>query len=538
MTSTEADGERERRAYYANIRQELLAPADAIAGYAEILCSEVDRLGLHESLPDANRIAAAAADLHTLVEGVLDIGTAADRQQLSRTAIQDRLRHDLRNPLNAIRGYSEMLLEDIEDLGGGALRSDLERLLTETSEFLAHIDMIVDFSHCDIAPAQTDSMLRMLVETVRPLQVDETHSNATGTVLVVDDNTSNRGLLSRRLIREGHRAIEAESGSKAIQLLQAEDIDLILLDLIMPDMNGFQVLERLKADFRFREIPVIMISGLHETDTAIRCIEAGAEDYLPKPFDPILLRARINASLERKQWHDRERKYLARIEAEKERSDALLRNILPRQIIGRLNNGEAVIADRVDAVTVLFCDLVGFTQIASRLTPVALIRYLNLIFSEFDTLTHALGVEKIKTIGDAYIAVAGLPEPRPDHAQTAAELSLKMLEALNRVNLSLKTQFEVRVGMHTGPVVAGIIGTHKFIYDVWGDTVNIASRLEAHGSPGRIQVSEETRRALEHCYEFEPRGIVDIRGKGKTMTSYLVGRKAIPDKRGDISVPA
>jgi class 3 adenylate cyclase len=296
----------------------------------------------------------------------------------------------------------------------------------------------------------------------------------------------------------------------------------------MPEMNGFQMLERLKADPRWREIPVIMISGLRETDSVIRCIEAGAEDYLPKPFDPVLLRARINASLERKQWHDRERRYLERIEAEKERSEALLHNILPGQIVGRLHGGEAVIADRIDAVTVVFCDLVGFTEIASRLAPVELIANLNSIFSEFDALTGELGVEKIKTIGDAYMAVAGLPEPRPDHAEKAAELSLRMLETLGRVNRRLNAAFEIRIGMHTGPVVAGIIGTHKFIYDVWGDTVNIASRLEAYGSPGRIQVSEQVRRLLERRYAFESRGIVELRGKGRTLTSYLVGRKLNP----------
>ena len=188
--------------------------------------------------------------------------------------------------------------------------------------------------------------------------------------------------------------------------------------------------------------------------------------------------------------------------------------------------GEAVIADRVDEATVLFCDLVGFTRIASQLTALDLIHSLNSIFSEFDALTHTLGVEKIKTIGDAYMAVAGLPEARPDHAETAAELALGMLAALDRVNAASPTRFQVRIGMHTGTVVAGIIGTHKFIYDVWGDTVNIASRLEAGGAPGRIQVSEETRAKLAHRYEFEPRGAIKLRGRGRAVTWFLTGRKA------------
>ena len=146
-------------------------------------------------------------------------------------------------------------------------------------------------------------------------------------------------------------------GPPALEVLEVEDFDLILLDLLMPDLNGFQVLERLKADERWHDIPVIMISGLQETDSVIRCIEAGAEDYLAKPFNPVLLRARISACLERKRWRDRERRYVERIELERQRYETLLRNILPGQIVSRLNNGEVVIADRVEEATILFADL-------------------------------------------------------------------------------------------------------------------------------------------------------------------------------------
>jgi class 3 adenylate cyclase len=514
----ESDEERGRRARLADLRQELLAPADAIVGYAEILSEDARRLELRAALPDIDRLSAAAIDLQRLVRALLDPQGPA--------LAGDRVRHDLRNPLNGIRGYGEMLLEDIYACGGASLREDVEHLLTESAEFLARIDAIVDFARGDRARTGDAGARHPLVRWPRPVANDERRPGLPGTVLVIDDNVSNRSLLTRRLSREGHRAIGIDSGLRALRFLESEKVDLILLDLMMPDLDGFQVLQRLKADERFREIPVIMISGLHETESVIRCIEAGAEDYLPKPFNSVLLRARINASLERKRWHDRERRYLVRIEAEKEKSESLLRNILPGQIIGRLNDGEAVIADRVDEATVLFCDLVGFTRIASRMTALELIHRLNSIFSEFDALTHALGVEKIKTIGDAYMAVAGLPEARPDHAETAAELALGMLAALDRVNAASPTRFQVRIGMHTGTVVAGIIGTHKFIYDVWGDTVNIASRLEAGGAPGRIQVSEETRAKLAHRYEFEPRGAIKLRGRGRAVTWFLTGRKA------------
>ena len=527
MPGPGAQDERQRRARLARVRQELLAPVSSVAGCADILRDEAGRLGLEGMTPDLDRILAAGGALLELVERLSDLGAATDPQAGEGTiAVQERLRHDLRNPLNVIKGYGEMLLEDAEDLGGGALRRDLERLLAEAARLLASLDAVVDLSGREAGRTgggadPAGAMVADLLRTIRPVGPGEAGPRETGRILVVDDDAGNRDLLARRLAREGHRTVEAHSGREALRVLGFEDVDLVLLDLVMPDMNGFQVLERLKADERLREIPVIMISGLRETDSVIRCIEAGAEDYLPKPFDPVLLRARIDACLERKRWHDRERRYLAVLQEEKRRSEALLRNILPGRIVGRLNDGETVIADRLEEVTILFCDLVGFTEAASRTAPGRLVEDLNRLFSAFDALTGALGVEKIKTIGDAYMAGAGLPEPRPDHAEAVAELALRMLEAVERLNREAGTAFQVRIGMHTGPVVAGVIGTHKFTYDVWGDTVNVASRLEAHGLPGRVHVSDEVRRALGHRYEFEPRGAIGLRGRGQMETFFL-----------------
>jgi DNA-binding response OmpR family regulator len=192
--------------------------------------------------------------------------------------------------------------------------------------------------------------------------MDQDRERETGRILVVDDIATNRDLLSRRLAQDGHRVSTADGGREALAKLEAQDFDLVLLDLMMPDVNGFEVLGRLKASSRLRDIPVIMISALDEVDSVIRCIEAGAEDYLPKPFNPVLLRARINACLERKSLRDRERRHLARIEDEKERHENLLLNVLPKPVVGRLNSGETLIADRFDDVTVLFSDLVGFTE--------------------------------------------------------------------------------------------------------------------------------------------------------------------------------
>jgi class 3 adenylate cyclase len=233
-----------------------------------------------------------------------------------------------------------------------------------------------------------------------------------------------------------------------------------------------------------------MISALDEIDSTVRCIEAGAEDYLPKPFNPVLLRARINACLEKKRLRDRERTITEELRAEKERSEALLLNILPRTIIERLRQGETIIADRVDDATILFADLVDFTSLAARSPPERTVELLGGLFAEFDALAARLGLEKIKTTGDGYMVAGGLPlpEPRPDHAAAVAEMALAMREAAATAAAGFGERLQLRIGVHSGALIAGVIGTHKFVYDVWGDTVNTAKRMESYGAPGRIHV--------------------------------------------------
>ncbi|MFN2202625.1 MAG: adenylate/guanylate cyclase domain-containing protein [Caldilineaceae bacterium] len=217
----------------------------------------------------------------------------------------------------------------------------------------------------------------------------------------------------------------------------------------------------------------------------------------------------------------------AALEKEYARSEGLLANILPRAIIDRLKTGEKNIADGVPEATIIFADLVGFTTLAGLLSPSDLIRQLNAIFSCFDDIVGQRHVEKIKTIGDAYMIACGLPEQRADHAVVAAEVALSMLDEVQALNERGEISCQVRIGMHSGPVVAGVIGERKFAYDVWGDTVNTASRMESHGVPGRIQVSQRTRDLVNDHYLLEPRGVVNIKGKGEMSTYLLTCRRAL-----------
>lgn len=210
---------------------------------------------------------------------------------------------------------------------------------------------------------------------------------------------------------------------------------------------------------------------------------------------------------------------------EQEKSEKLLLNILPKAIAERLKQNETTIAEYFPEVTVLFADIVGFTALSAVMNPIDLVELLNKIFSRFDLLCDRHGLEKIKTIGDAYMVVGGLPCPRADHAEAIAQMALDMQTEIARFNANNRKYFSIRVGIHSGPVVAGVIGIKKFIYDLWGDTVNLASRMESHGLSWRIQVSETTYKLLEHKYLFQERGIIDVKGKGGMRTYLLVGKK-------------
>lgn len=209
---------------------------------------------------------------------------------------------------------------------------------------------------------------------------------------------------------------------------------------------------------------------------------------------------------------------------EQDTAERLLLNVLPKEIAERLKQQPAVIADGYPEVSVLFADIAGFTTLSERLPADELVAMLDEIFSAFDRLTERHGLEKIKTIGDAYMVAGGLPQPKADHARAIAELALDMRDALDALPCARVHGLTMRIGIHTGPVVAGVIGQRKFSYDMWGDTVNVASRMESHGAPGAIQLSDATYRQLGGAYELEPRGAITVKGKGEMQTYWLKGR--------------
>jgi len=323
-------------------------------------------------------------------------------------------------------------------------------------------------------------------------------------ILLVEDEPVNIQAVSGILKGQGYQVSVATSGAKALEVLTRVRPDLILLDVMMPGMDGFETCQRIKATPELREIPIIFLTAKTDTEDIVKGFEVGAVDYVAKPFSGHELLARVRTHLSLDRLHRENRR--------------LLLNVLPEAIADKLKNQEGILAERFDDVSVLFTDIVGFTPLSARLSPTELLELLNRIFSEFDDLAASRGLEKIKTIGDAYMVAGGLPEPHADHLAAMASLSLQM----HRTVASAFPGLSLRVGLHVGSVIAGVIGRHKFIYDVWGETVNTASRLESHGAPDRVHVSQLVFERLADRFAFEPRGVIELKGREPMETYFLL----------------
>jgi class 3 adenylate cyclase len=330
-------------------------------------------------------------------------------------------------------------------------------------------------------------------------------------LLVVDDNDNNLYTLTRRLQRQGYTELStAINGREALDLLRRERFDLVLLDIMMPEMNGFEVLEEMKADMSLRDVPVIVISAMDDMESTVKCIRLGAEDHLSKPFEPTLLKARVEASLNRKRLQDQQALMAANLRREKARADAFLHALLPPSAVGELKANQEVKPRRYGDVAVLYCDIVGFTAYCDVTPPEQVVAELQTLVSGFEELTDRHGLEKIKTIGDAYLATAGLQRHTVSPLSAAVRCGLEMAA----LAASVEPHWQVRVGVHIGPVVAGIVGRRQYLFDVWGDTVNMAARICDKAPAGSVAVSADCWQWLEGEFGGRSLGQHDLKGKG------------------------
>ena len=351
-------------------------------------------------------------------------------------------------------------------------------------------------------------------------------SDAPGEILVVDDDPLNRAVLRRSLERQGHGVSTAEDGVEALAALRAGDVDLVLLDIVMPRMDGFQVLSAMKDDAALRDIPVIMISAVDDHDSVVRCIEAGAEDHLPKPFDPVLLRARINAGLARRRLHmlerDRLRDTFARFLPEGVVEEVLLRG-----------GGDARLGGVRLEATVMFCDLRGFTSFAERTPPDRVIDVLNRYLGEMTDAVLDAGGTLVGFLGDGILAIFGAPIAASDHADRALAAARDMLAVrLPRFNAWAREQgfgddFRMGLGLNSGSIMSGNVGSERRLeYTAIGDTVNIASRIEqlTKEHPFGALLSGDTHRLLTHPVgDLTFLGDVALRGRAAVTALWGLG---------------
>ena len=337
-------------------------------------------------------------------------------------------------------------------------------------------------------------MVTSKIQQIQPVPAAAFRSH--GFVLVVDDEEHNRTLLRDPLEAYGYEVEEAENGMQALRRIALHPPDAILLDLMMPEMDGLEVCRHLRKDPRTAHIPILMITALSARGDRLLGIKAGANDFLNKPIDLQDVILRVGNAIYAKRLHDQ-------LGAEREKSEWLLLNILPKPIAERMKQGETNIAENHPDVTVLVADLVGLASLEGHIEPGQVVMLLNEVFTAFDLLVEKHGLEKIKTAGDSYLVAGGILNFRPDHPEATAALALDLREEMERFNHQNGTSIRLRIGISTGPVVAGVIGCQKFAYDIWGETVNIAHRMESSGKAGRIQICEATCERLQGKYELE-----------------------------------
>lgn len=498
----------------AHLRHDLRTPFNQIIGYTEMLAEDADDRGQTEA-------AARAAELVTSAHEMLAMLTRALTREPHEVTPQylAGMRDDLTGPMLVLNARRDALVAvAVDDPEGNLIRveaalTNLRNLVAATSRWHSEEE-----EHTPEAP---------LLSPVAALHTENLNAD---TILIVDDHADNRDLLRQRLTREGFRTITAENGEDALTLLEQHQIDLVLLDVLMPGIDGTEVLLRIKGSERTSSIPVIMISALDEIERVVHCIESGAEDYLTKPFNPVLLRARIGATLDRKRLHDEERRQHEEMQMmnrelarERENAHNLLLNILPESVAMELQQGSSAPTAFEDC-TICFTDFVGFTLSTENMPAQDLVAELNVYFTAFDRVMERYGLEKMKTIGDSYMFASGLPERHPANAVNAVLAALELAHITAELAQRAGSPgWKLRIGLHTGPVIAGVVGIRKFAYDIWGDSVNFASRMESSGAPDRINVSERTYARIKDFFTCEYRGKIATKDKRDVDMYFVTG---------------
>ncbi|MCK5411782.1 MAG: response regulator [Gemmatimonadetes bacterium] len=520
------DPERVKRAALTHVRHELKTPINAILGYSEMLLEDLED-GEDELEKDLERIRTAGRNLLTLVDEILNPNRIAEEG--SSAELEDygaKIRVDLRNPINAVIGYAELLIENSKEMGRDYMVADLDRIQAAARRLLDLSTDIVEVAtarnedssdpgRLEVSSALTEGVLAKAGTDAGAVQTDE----VAGSLLVVDDNAMNRDLLSRQLARAGFMVQTAESGAEALRIMDGRDFDLVLLDVIMPEMDGLEVLRRVKSDPHLAETPVIVLSSLDDVESAIRCIELGADDFLHKPFHPTLLQARIGASLEIRRRRDEHDRQLARLDESELFVERILRSSFPAAIADRIRSGETEIVESYGDVTVLWCDVESAARDRTR-DPSQVAGRMRRLLEALDRVAEEHELGTVVQAGDGVVLAGGVPIPAEDHAHRVASAALALRDGL-RSDPSFDAP--IRVGMDSGEVTGGVLGGERLGYRLWGDPVDLARSLGRQAETGQVMVSPSAYRLLKDGWAFATLGVQEIPGRGQMRTYVLEG---------------
>lgn len=424
--------------------------------------------------------------------------------------------HELRNLAGALRGFAEMLLE--------ALQSPPELLQKALKLVLA--------GTLDPAPSGAGNAATPPTDT--PVSDRVQLTDEPGFILAVDDREENRELLARYLTRSGHFVVTAPSGEEALDTLSNADVDVVLLDRMMPGMDGREVLRRIKAEPRWRATPVIMISGEQDMQGIVDCIEAGADDYLFKPFNPVLLQARIKAGIERKRWYDREQLYRDQLERNERFIRATFGRYLSDDIVTEiLERPEGLdLGGDLREVTIMMSDIRGFTTLSEQLAPDKVVSMLNRYLGAMTDIIMQFGGTIDEFLGDAILAVFGAPQRHGDDPDRAARCALAMQAAMDAINRANRDdglpELEMGIALNTGNVIAGNIGSERRSkYGFVGHAMNVTSRIEDVAQRGETLIAESTRVALGAAYELGAPREIDAPGIDEKLQVYPLRRELL-----------
>ena len=408
---------------YKKFKHDLKNPINAMIGYSEYILEEIDSDEYIIHITDINSISKTCKFINDKIEQLLIINNS-DNESLD----VDNLQFELRSLLCSVIGLIEIINDKTEETNEENEFNDcVNKIYLSCKSMLVIVENIKTYIKIDKSIDKINGLeslpqhdYKLKHERIDTIQYK-------GKILIIDDDPLNSELMDKILSKLNHDITTANNAKDALKEIRSSKFDLVLLDIIMPDVNGIELLQKIKKNNDYYETPIIMLSALDDLNSIVDCINLGAADYITKPIDKVLLQARINNCLERKEYRDKEKKSLNKIKEEEKKNNDLLLNIMPASIAERLKSGESNIADRFSDVSVLFADISGFTQYSSNISPKVIVEKLNNIFSVFDDLVDKYNVEKIKTIGDNYMIASGIPHQNQMHAETIIDLALESI---------------------------------------------------------------------------------------------------------------